>query len=62
MPQEDFVRGSLKVPGAVDDCVRTAALIKEDYHAIDEIIVLQDSHHVCKHQILTVAVRSIAKL
>jgi nicotinamidase-related amidase len=48
MPQEDFhpPSGSLQVPGAREDSARTATLIKENYHAIDEIIVLQDSHHV----------------
>lgn len=54
MPQEDFhpcngrrnYHGSLAVPGAREDSERIAAMIKENYHAIDEIIVLQDSHHV----------------
>ena len=46
-PQVDFhPGGSLAVQGANEDSARTASLILENIHDIDEIYVTLDSHHV----------------
>ncbi len=46
-PQIDFCHeeGSLFVPGAIEDCKRTAAFINQNKLLIEEIYVTLDSHH-----------------
>lgn len=44
-PQVDFHTGSLKVPGAEEDSVRIAEMIKENMDSIDEIVISLDSHN-----------------
>ena len=44
-PQHDFTRGTLAVPGAIDDMARLAKMIRKFGGDIDEIQITMDSHY-----------------